>query len=167
MSCWPKKHHDVIKMASKLKITNFRFMTSWNLCKFDPISINIDRFSPKFQYDVAEDVLLYRSCFYFSFWWMHHALNLRFLRVCHFFSFCVYSLWEMTFFQNWILHCRLSWAIPPLFLLNFPQTFDTLYPRKFSITYVTVFQIKCWDHINILTAKWDLRISLSVYVLSL
>ena len=35
------------------------------------------------------------------------------------------------FFPN-LEHCNLLWAIPPLFLLDFPRAFSMLYLRKFS-----------------------------------
>ena len=52
-----KLTHDVIIMASKLKISNLHIMTSAYLRKIDCFSVNIDWLSSKFWYVLAETIL--------------------------------------------------------------------------------------------------------------
>ena len=115
ISCliWPSinswRHHNGLRTQN----FNLHIMTLADFWKIDCISVNIDRFSSKFWYVLAKTIL-YRCIIHkFSFWWKHHGVFLRLKEACQFFTFCVYSLWDMNFSENWILHSRLSRAISP------------------------------------------------------
>ena len=79
--------------------------------KIDCISVNVDQFSSKFWYVLAETIFYKCRCHDFSFWQKHHGVFLRLKEACQFFTFCVYSLWDMTFSKIWILHSCLLRAI--------------------------------------------------------
>ena len=96
-------------------------MTSADFWKIDCISVNIDQFSFKFWYVLAETILYKCSHRDISFWQWHHGVFLRLKEACQFFTFCVYSLWDMTFSQNWILHSCLSRAISPSFYFVYAE----------------------------------------------
>ena len=119
ISCliWPSinswRHHNGLRTQN----FNLHIMTSSYLRKIDCISINIDQFSSKFWYVLAETIPYGCSSHKFSFWRKHHGVLLRLQEACQFFTFCVYSLWDMTFSENWILHSRLSRAMSPSFHL--------------------------------------------------
>ena len=119
ISCliWPSinswRHHNGLRPQN----FNFHIMTSADFWKIDCISVNVDQFSFKFWYVLPENILYKCSHHDISFWQRHHGVCLRLKEACQFFTFCVYSLWDMTFSQNWILHSRLSRAISPLFYL--------------------------------------------------
>ena len=125
ISCliWPSinswRHHNGLQTQN----FNLHIMTSAYLWKIDCISVNIDRFSSKFWYVLAETIL-YKFAYYhifhdwFHFDWFSKAswrIILRLKEACQFFTFCVYSLWDMIFSQNSILHSRLSRAISTSF----------------------------------------------------
>ena len=113
ISCliWPSinswRHHNGLRTQN----FNFYIMTSSYFWKIDCISVNIDQFSSKFWHVLAETILYRCSLHKFSFWRKHHGVFLRLKEACQFFTFCVYSLWDMTFSENWILHSCLSRAI--------------------------------------------------------
>ena len=119
ISCliWPSinswRHHNGLRTQN----FNLHIMTSADFWKIDCISVNIDQFSFKFWYVLPENILYKCSYHDISFWQWHHGVFLRLKEACQFFTFCVYSLWDMTFSQNWILHSRLSRAISPSFYL--------------------------------------------------
>ena len=103
ISCliWPSinswRHHNGLRTQN----FNLHIMTSAYFWKIDCISVNIDQFSSKFWYVLAETILY--KCSQddnFSFWQRHHGVFLRLKEACQFFTFCVYSLWDMTFSQN-------------------------------------------------------------------
>ena len=106
ISCliWPSinswRHHNGLRTQN----LNLHIMTSAYFWKIDCISVNIDWFSFKFWYVLAETIFYKCSVHNFSFWQRHHGVFLRLKEACQFFTFCVYSLWDMTFSQNWILH---------------------------------------------------------------
>ena len=106
ISCliWPSinswRHHNGLRTQN----FNLHIMTSAYFWKIDCISVNIDQFSFKFWYVLAENILYKCSCHDISFEQWHHGVFLRLKEACQFFTFCVYSLWDMTFSQNWFLH---------------------------------------------------------------
>ena len=117
ISCliWPSinswRHHNGLQTQN----FNLHIMTSSYFWKIDCISVNDDRFSSKFWYVLAETILYKFSQHEILFWQRHDGVFLRLKETCHFFSFCVYSLWHMTFTQNCLWHSSLSRAISPLF----------------------------------------------------
>ena len=119
ISCviWPSinswRHHNGLRTHN----FNLHIMTSADFWKIDCISVNIDQFSFEFWYVLPENIVYKCSDHDISFWQRHHGVFLRLKEACQFFTFCVYSLWDMTFSQNWILHSRLSGAISPSFYL--------------------------------------------------
>ena len=119
ISCliWPSinswRHHNGLRTQN----FNLHIMTSADFWKIDCISVNVDSFSFKFWYVLPENILYKCSHHDISFWQRHHGVFLRLKEACQFFTFCVYSLWDMTFSQNWILHSHLSRAISPSFYL--------------------------------------------------
>ena len=123
ISCliWPSinswRHHNGLRTQN----FNLHIMTSAYFWKIDCISVNIDQFSSKFWYVLAETYSLqmqYPRIFILT---KHHGVFLRLKEACQFFTFCVYSLWDMTFSQNWILHSRLSRAISPSFIFVYAE----------------------------------------------
>ena len=107
------RHHNGLRTQN----FNLHIMTSSYFWKIDCISVNIDQFSSTFWYVLAETILYRCSHHKFSFWRKHHGVFLRLREACQLFTFCVYSLWDMTFSENWILHSRLLRAISPSFYL--------------------------------------------------
>ena len=121
ISCliWPSinswRHHNGL-LTQNAQFASI--MTSADLWKIDCISVNVDQFSFKFWYVLAETILYKCSRHDISFWQRNHGVFLRLKEACQFFTFCVYSLWDMTFSQNWILHSCLLRAISPSFYLR-------------------------------------------------
>ena len=76
-------------MASEM---NLHIMTSADFWKTDCISVNIDQFSSKLWYVLAETIL--HRCN------LHHGVFLRLKEACQFYSFCVYSLRDMIYFSK-------------------------------------------------------------------
>ena len=102
ISCliWPSinswRHHNGLQTQN----FNLHIMTSSYFWKIDCISVNIDKLSSKFWYVLAETIFYKTSSFYSSFWQRHHGVFLRLKEACQFFTFCVYSLWDMIFCQK-------------------------------------------------------------------
>ena len=102
ISCfiWPSinswRHHNGLRTQN----VNLHIMTSAYLWKIDCSSVNIVRFSSKFWYVLVEKIYYKYSKYYPSFWQRHHGVFLRLKEACQFFTFCVYSLWDMTFSQK-------------------------------------------------------------------
>ena len=166
ISCviWPSinswRHHNGLRT----QIFNLHIMTSAYFCKIDCISVNIDQFSFKFWYVLPGNILYKCSYHDISFWQWHHGVFLRLKEACQFFTFCVYSLWDMTFSQNWFY--ILSFAsnisvVLALFTLSFEYVVaETISYHKCAL----YFSIRCRDHAHISITKWDLCIPFSVYV---
>ena len=119
ISCfiWPSinswRHHNGLRTQN----FNLHIMTSAYFWKIDCISVNIDHFLSNFDMFYLRQFSTNTVTTYISFWQRHHGVFLRLKEACQFFTFCVYSLWDMTFSQNWILHSRLSRTISPSFYL--------------------------------------------------
>ena len=102
ISCliWPLinswRHHNGLRTQN----FNLHIMTSAYLCKIDCISVNIDRFSSKFRYVLAETILYKCSQQHFSFWQRHHGVFLRLKEACQFFTFCVLFSMGHDFFSK-------------------------------------------------------------------
>ena len=132
ISCliWPSinswRHHNGLRTQN----FNLHILTSAYFWKIDCISVNVDRFSSKFWYVLAETIFYKCSQHEFSFWRKHHGVFLRLKEACQFFPFCVYSLWDMTFSQNWILH--------PVFCKQ--------YLRRFSFVFAELWVCCSWDN---------------------
>ena len=132
ISCliWPSinswRHHNGLRTQS----FNLHIMTSAYFWKIDCISVNIDRFSSKFWYDLPETILYKGSHHNISFWQRYHGVFLRLKVACQFFTFCVYSLWDMTFSQNWILH----------------PVFCEQYLRLFNFVFVELWVWCSWEN---------------------
>ena len=132
ISCviWPSinswRHHNGLRT----QIFNLHIMTSAYFCKIDCISVNIDQFSFKFWYVLPGNILYKCSYHDISFWQWHHGVFLRLKEACQFFTFCVYSLWDMTFSQNLILH----------------PVFCEQYLRRFSFVYAELWVCCSWDN---------------------
>ena len=128
ISCliWPLinswRHHNGLWTQN----SNLHIMSSSYFWKIDCISVNVDLFSSKFRYVLPENILYKYSNHNISFWQKHHVVFLRLKEACQFFTFCVYSLWHITFSQNWVLHFRLSRAISPSFKLRLRWTSSML-----------------------------------------
>ena len=133
---WPLSvswhHHNGLGTCIYLHI-----MTSAYLCNIDCISVNIDRFSSKFRYGVAETILYKVGQHHFSFWCFiivkitikGHISEISYV-ACY-----AYGKWiSFTSLHQW--HCFL--AVSRLFLLYFVSNFSWpahLYLFKTSIMY--------------------------------
>ena len=132
ISCliWPSinswRHHNGLRTQN----FNLHIMTSAYFWKIDCISVNIDRFSSKFWYDLPETILYKGSHHDISFWQRYHGVFLRLKVACQFFTLCVYSLWDMTFSQNWILH----------------PVFCEQYLRRFSCVFAELWVWCSWEN---------------------
>ena len=166
ISCliWPSinswRHHNGLRTQN----FNLHIMTSAYFWKIDCISVNIDRFSSKFWYDLPETILYKGSQHNISFWQRHHGVFLRLKVACQFFTFCVYSLWDMTFFKTGFYILSFASNISVV-LAVFSLSFE--YDVAERISYhkcVLYFSIRCRDHAHISLTKWDLWILFSVYV---
>ena len=148
ISCliWPSinswRHHNGLRTQN----SNLHIMTSAYFWKLDCIFVKIDRFSSKFWYVLVETIL-YKSSFHnFSFWQRHHGVFLRLKEACQFFTFCVYSLWDMTFSQKldstFPSFASNIYVVLASFTLNFEYVVaETKSYLKCTLHFVSIF---CW-----------------------
>ena len=132
ISCliWPSinswRHHNGLWTQN----FNLPIMTSAYFWKIDCIFLKIDRFSSKCWYVLAETIFYKCSIHISLFWQMHHGVFLRLKEACQFFTFCVYSLREMTFLKT-------RFYIP---------VFREQYLRRFSFIYAELRVCCSWDY---------------------
>ena len=135
----PQLTHDVIIMASELKFQHSILWRQHIFGKWLYLCKNLI-------YVLAETIVYKSSQHNFSFWKKHHGVFLRLKEACQCFTFCVYSLWDMTFSQNLILHFPSFASNIYVVLASFTLYFEYVVAEtksylKCTLHFVSIF---CW-----------------------
>ena len=136
------------------------YMENWlYLCKM------LIQFSFKFWYVLPENILYKCSYHDISFWQRHHGVFLRLKEACQFFTLCVYSLWDMTFFSKLVSTFSSFASNISVVLSSFTLSSEYVVAEIISYHKCPLYlSIRCRDHAHISLTKWDLIILFSVYV---